>query len=153
MNTAFATLTDLQDRLEWQMSEDEQRVGEGALEDASELARAYGRDWQPEAAPRLVRTLVLRAVVRYMRNPDGYTQSRAGDETVAWDKQPDEAGSVSFTDSEQRLIAELAGRKTSIVSVPVYSYSYRSGRCRTGFAPVEIEGKPFPMFADDAGSV
>jgi len=32
----------------------------------------------------LVRTLVLRCAARYMRNPDGYVTSRAGDETLTW---------------------------------------------------------------------
>jgi len=62
--------------LDWALDEDERRLAASALEDASDLAREYGRDWTPETVPRLVRTLVLAACVRYLRNPDGYTQSR-----------------------------------------------------------------------------
>ncbi|MFE7553213.1 hypothetical protein ACFU6J_35050, partial [Streptomyces gardneri] len=52
-----------------------------------------------------------------MRNPNGYTQSRAGDETLAWsDAHGRGAGSVYFTREEIRFLEELAGRKRGIVS-------------------------------------
>ena len=79
----FATLDELKFRLPWTLDTDEERDASGALEDASDLARGYGRDWvDAPDAPRLVRTLVLKAVKRYMNNPEGITQSRAGDETL-----------------------------------------------------------------------
>ncbi|WP_234373371.1 hypothetical protein [Streptomyces sp. H-KF8] len=50
-----------------------------ALDDASDLAATYGRDWPEDTAPRLVNTLATKSAARYLRNPNGYTQSRAGD--------------------------------------------------------------------------
>ncbi|GGS24759.1 hypothetical protein GCM10010238_11130 [Streptomyces griseoviridis] len=63
------------------LDEDEARIATSALDDASDLATTYGRDWPEETAPRLVKTLVLKSAARCMRDPEGYTQSRAGDET------------------------------------------------------------------------
>ena len=64
----IATLKELIQRLDWTLDADELRIAAGALEDASDLARGYGRDWDTESAPRLVRTLVLKARKRYMNN-------------------------------------------------------------------------------------
>lgn len=91
---------------------DDLRIATGALEDASDLAATYGREWGEDTAPRFVRTLVLKSAVRYVRNPNGYTQSRAGDETLAWsDAHGRDSGSVYFTRDEIRLLEELAGHK------------------------------------------
>lgn len=73
----LATLADLDCRIDWALDHDEKRLAASALEDASDLAHGYGRDWTPDNVPRLVRVLVLAACVRYLRNRDGYTQSRS----------------------------------------------------------------------------
>lgn len=107
----YATLDDLKGRLDWELDADELRIATAALEDATDLAAHYGREWADDTAPRLVRTLVLKACMRYMTNPDGYTQSRAGDETLTWnDDQGENAGTVYFTDDEIKLLAELGAR-------------------------------------------
>ncbi|MEU9126586.1 hypothetical protein AB0D08_00460 [Kitasatospora sp. NPDC048540] len=133
---------------------DEERIAATALEDASDLAAHYGRDWPTAAsAPRLVRTLVLKAATRYLRNPDGYIQSRAGDETLAWsDAAGTDAGTVYFTAEEVRLLEGLGGRKPGLGSATVSAWGskirdqHRSG---DGWVPVEyIGGKPFPLFND-----
>lgn len=144
--TAFATLEELQNRLDWTLDEGEERVGEAALEDASDMARAYGRDWEPETAPRLIRTLVLKACTRYLKNIAGYTQSRAGDETVAWsDKAGEDMGQVYFSRDEIKLIEGLAGRRTSLMSAPVIAWRTKIG-ADDGTRPVSGGGKNFPMF-------
>jgi hypothetical protein len=144
----FAELPDLTARLDWTLDADETRIATAALEDASDLARTYGRNWFDAAsAPRMVRTLVLAACVRYMRNPDGYTQSRAGDETLAWNEVGDKAGSIYFTDAEIKVLAALAGR-SGIISVPVSAWNSRI-RDTTGYVPVSGGGDPFPMYASD----
>lgn len=121
----FATLEDLKNRLDWTLDADEERIATAALEDASDLARHYaGRDW-PDAtsAPRLVRTLVLKACKRHMDNPSGYTQSRAGDETLAWsDAAGDNAGTVHFTREEIDLLQSLGGRNTGLYSANVIAW-------------------------------
>ncbi|WJN62942.1 head-tail joining protein 1 [Streptomyces phage phiScoe25] len=148
---AYATLDDLKARLDWELDADEVRIAGGALEDASDLAAHYGRDWDEANAPRLVRTLVLKAAQRYMKNPDGYTQSRAGDETLAWnDAAGENAGTVYFSDEEIKLLRSLAGKAPGIYSAPLTAYKTKLPG-GTGYSPVDYGGDPFPMFAD--GSV
>ncbi|MGW7434718.1 hypothetical protein [Streptomyces sp. NPDC054849] len=147
---AYATLDDLKGRLDWTLDADEERIATSALEDASDLAAHYGRDWPDASAPRMVRTLVLKACKRYMSNPDGYTQSRAGDETLGWnDAAGENAGTVYFTDEETRLLASLAGRSAA----PLYSADVVAWRTvlrpvSAGLVPTE-HGKDFPLFADE----
>lgn len=146
---AYATLDELKGRLDWDLDPDELRIAAGALEDASDLAATYGRDWPEDTTPRLVKTLVLKSAARYMRNPNGYTQSRAGDETLAWsDAHGRDAGSVYFTREEIRLLEELAGRKPGISSVVVSAWG-TSCRRRKGLVPVDYGGDRFPLFGDE----
>lgn len=146
---SFASLFDLTDRLDWTLSDDETRVAEAALEDASELACLYGRPtWTKANAPRQLKTLILRSVVRYMRNPEGYIQSRAGDETVIWSDTRTPGGTFEFTADEQALIGQLAGRTKAFGSVPITAWGTNLRR-GAGFVPVEGTGKPFPLFAED----
>ncbi|UFD97949.1 head-tail adaptor Ad1 [Streptomyces phage Pablito] len=148
----FATLDELKARLDWTLDADEERIATSALEDASDLARAYaGRDWLPVAsAPRLVRTLVLKAGKRYMNNPSGYTQSRAGDETLGWnDEAGENAGTVYFTRDEQNMLAELGGRKSGLISAEVSAWNSVRRGVHAGLVPVDQPGgKGFPLFAD-----
>ncbi|MFF3017111.1 hypothetical protein [Streptomyces sp. NPDC057939] len=145
---AYATLDELKGRLDWELDEDELRIGASALEDASDLAAEYGRDWAATSAPRLVKTLVLKAAARYVRNPHGYTQSRAGDETLAWGDIGRDAGSVYFTREETRLLAELAGRRPCLTTAPIIAWgtTRRPGRAAT--VPVDYGGDPFPLYGD-----
>ncbi|MCX5236232.1 hypothetical protein OG824_13585 [Streptomyces prunicolor] len=144
----FATVDELKARLDWTLDADEERIATSALEDASDLARGYaGRDWEPPSAPRLVRTLVLKACKRYMTNPQGLTQSRAGDETLGWnDTQGENAGTVYFTHDEQRMLAQLGGRKGGLVSAQVTAWNSRIHR-HPGFVPAAGSSKAFPLFA------
>ncbi|MEU7905882.1 hypothetical protein [Actinoplanes sp. NPDC049118] len=143
----IATVSDLVERLDWQLDDDELRIAAGALEDASDLARSYGRDWDAESVPRLVRTLVLKACRRYMSNPNGYTQSRAGDETLGWnDAAGENAGTVYFTDDEQKLLRGLAGKNPALVSATISAWGPQRKR-PVGLVPVDGSGKPFPLFA------
>ncbi|WP_436739930.1 hypothetical protein [Streptomyces sp. BBFR102] len=159
----FATLDELKGRLDWTLDADEERIATASLEDASDLARAYaGRDWEPvTAAPRLVRTMVLKACKRYMNNPSGFTQSRAGDETLAWnDDAGEDAGTVYFTKDEQDMLANLGGRRAGLVSAGVTAWnsnirryrsrrSWRSGNdLPAGFVPAG-SGKDVPFFGDE----
>lgn len=145
----LATLQELTNRLDWSLDADELRIAAGALEDASDLARGYGRDWDADSAPRLVRTLVLNACRRYMNNPNGYTQSRAGDETLGFnDAAGENAGTVYFTADEQKLLKGLAGKASGLVSVPVTAWGPQRNSS-VGWVPVQGGGKPFPLFADE----
>ncbi|MFF3015825.1 hypothetical protein F0344_12445 [Streptomyces finlayi] len=147
---AFATLEDLKGRLDWTLDADEERIAENALEDASDLATHYGRDWPEATAPRMVRTLVLKACKRYMSNPDGYTQSRAGDETLAWnDSAGENAGTVYFTDEEIKLLAGLAGRRAGLYTAGVTAWQSVRRPVTAGLVPVENGWKGFPLYADE----
>ena len=146
--TSLSTLTELKGRLDWTLDADEERVAQAALDDASALACGYGRAWEPAATPRLVRMLVLKVVVRYLRNPDGYTQSRAGDESVAWnDAAGENAGSVYFTDDEIKLLRSLAGKTPTVTSVPISAWGPQR-KAPVGLVPA-LGGSPFPLFASD----
>lgn len=147
---AFAELSDLKDRLDWTLDENEERIATTALEDLSDEARFYGKPWtDPALAPRMVRKMVLAAAVRYMRNPDGYTTSRAGDETLSWNEQRDgQAGSAHFTDIEIKALRRMAGA-TGLVTVPMTHF----GKMRTqpgdaGWVSTGEGNKPFPLFRD-----
>lgn len=142
---AFATLADLQDRLDWTLSADEVRQANAALEDASNLARAHGREWDSTNFPALVRTVVLAACQRFMRNPDGYVQSRAGDEHVMWSDTHKQGGSPTFTSDEVSLLARLAGNVAAFGSAPVSAWGTRRRRHREFYVPVIGPGKPFPV--------
>ncbi|WMI34736.1 head-to-tail adaptor [Streptomyces phage Marav] len=151
----FATLEELKARLDWTLDADEERIATSALEDASDLAVHYvGRDWPDAAsAPRLVRTLVLKACKRHMNNPSGYVQSRAGDETLGWgDDQGENAGTVYFTADEQKLLAEIGGRKPGLVSAEVTAWRSQRRPVTAGLVPVAqptADSKEFPLFAEE----
>ncbi|WP_438470780.1 hypothetical protein [Streptomyces asiaticus] len=151
----FATLDELKARLDWELDADEERIATSSLEDASDLARAHaGRDWEPvTTAPRLVRTLVLKACKRYMHNPQGYTQSRAGDETLGWnDAAGNDAGTVYFTADEQRMLGELGGRRGGLVSAEVSAWGSVRRPVTVGLVPVAqptSTAKKFPLFSDE----
>ncbi|MGW3336205.1 hypothetical protein ACWDCL_01825 [Streptomyces sp. NPDC001009] len=148
---AYASIDELKGRLDWELDEDELRIAAGALDDASDLAAAYGRDWPEDTAPRLVRTLVLKSAARYLRNPNGYTQSRAGDETLMWSDIGRDAGTVYYTREEIRLLEELAGRKRGISSAVVSAWGSKARPSAGGYVPVDyVGGDPFPMFGDEA---
>ena len=153
---AYASLDELKDRLDWELDAAGQRIAESALDDATELAIEYGREWPDSAVPRLVRTLVLRAARRFVENPQGYTVSRAGDETVQWnDAAGENAGSVYFTRDEQKLLAGLAGsgRGLSSATVSAWGPQRRDPQMRgippAAYVPVQGDpNSPFPLFCD-----
>lgn len=123
MSFDIASVEELQARLDWTLDAGEQGVAEAALSDLSDDARFYGHaKWDSATAPRQVKSLVLRAAARYMRNPDGFVQSRAGDETLVWSDRGDEAATAAFTEKEQKMLAVMAGRGNGLVSVGITAW-------------------------------
>lgn len=154
MTQPLATLQGLKDRLEWTLDDGEERIAEGALEELSEDARFYGKSsWtSPDSAPRMVRNIVLKAAARWMRNPDGYITSRAGDETLGWSDQGDRAGSASFTDREIKQLRQLSGH-SNMLSVPVTAWGTELPDNEIGYVPTGNDGDPFPLYASDRYAV
>lgn len=141
----FATLDELKARLDWDLEPEEERAAQAALEDLSEWARYYGRNWTSTGAPRLVRSIVLSAAARWLRNPDGYTQSRAGDETLAWTDRGESSGSATFTKTEIESLRRLA-RPPAFGALVVSAWNSQQGRQPVGEVPAE-GGKAFPYYA------
>lgn len=150
---AFADVSDVEDRLDFTLSEAEQRMTLAALEDASVLARGYaGQNWPDHAAPKHVVTIVLNVVARYMRNPDGYTTSRAGDETVTWSDLRGKAA-LHFTDDEKEELAGYSpwGTVGGIGSIGVYAHRKGSSRLFDEYVPAAGFPSPhwFPLISRD----
>lgn len=160
----LASIEDLKERLDRELDERELKMADAALVDASELARFHGRDWtDPAATPRLVKTLILRACMRYMHNPEGYVISRAGDETLTFSDRvgSEQYGTVYFTADERRLLAELGGRTGTLSTAgasawgTVEDWERHTGDCRPGrhsklgLRPVDYGGDPFPLYVGD----
>lgn len=145
---AVASLDALALRLDWTLNADEERIANAALEDLSDEARFHGSMiWRDElSTPRMVQSIVLRAATRYMRNPDGYSQSRAGDETVIWGDQNDSAGSASFNHGEIVTLKQMGGR-LGLVSAQIEAWGTKERPA--GYVPVAGGGDPFPFFEHD----
>lgn len=147
----FATLEELQARLDFTMDETEQRLGQAALEDLSDEARHYGSHlWTgPNTSPRVIRTWVLKAAYRYMKNIEGYIQSRAGMEAVAW-PELEGMGTASFTQGEIKRIQQLA-RPVALNNSATFVYGrYDDGRHGGDIrVPVDYGGRKFPLIAKD----
>jgi len=153
----LATVDELQARLDWVLDSGEQGVAQGALDDLSDDARYHGLDtWDSDTAPRQAKSLVLRAAARFMRNPDGYTQSRAGDETLAWTDLGEQAGTAYFTAQEKTMLASLAGKNTSglysgITTAwgPMRHHSHDRRRIDPQtLVPIDGDGAPIPFLTE-----
>lgn len=146
MSEPLVTLAELAEGLEWTLSDEEERLAEATLEDLSDDARLHGSEGWVNAtvAPDAVKRLVKRVARRFLRNPDGYVTSRAGDETLTWSDTGERAGTAFFTDDERKALRAWAG-KSSLSSVPLYHSSTKT--TPDGYVPT-VGGKPFPFFAD-----
>src|SRR5699024_6508952 len=82
---SLVTLKVLPGRLDWEKDADQKDGVQDALADVTALVLYYGSTtWTENSAPPVAKMIVKAAATRYLRNPDGYDQSRAGDETVGW---------------------------------------------------------------------
>lgn len=147
----FATIEELQARLDFEMDDTERRLGQAALEDLSDEARHYGSfNWSgPNTSPRVIRTWVLKAAYRYMKNIEGYIQSRAGMETVAWPELTEVMGTASFTDKEIARIRSIA-RPAALGNAGTYVYGKGEGASISDtWVPVHYGGRHFPLIAKE----
>ena len=147
--SAYAEVDEVQARLEWTLDDGERAVAQGALDDLSDWARHYGRHWPVAKVPGLVKRLVIRAAARYMRNPDGYEQSRAGDETVIWNHAANTPGSAEFSDPEIAAIKALT-RPAGFGSIQMTAWNTDPAQVDRveGFVPSE-GSESFPLFSSN----
>lgn len=143
----LASVEELAARLPFVLDEDETREATGALEDLSIDAQVIGSSaWIDDAStPASVKNLILRAVARHMKNYEGYTVSRAGDETVQW-AETNTPGTATFSEDEKRMLKQMSGKTPFIGGVGVIAYQSANRVLK----PVPTEqGEPFPLFADN----
>lgn len=151
VETPFATVEELQARLDFEMDETEQRLATAALEDLSHEARHYGSlSWiGPNTAPPVIKTWVLKAASRYMKNIEGYVQSRAGMEQVTW-HEFEEMGTASFTEAEIRRIQNISRPPVLNVSGTFAYGRYGSSKDRQDtWVPTIPPGRKFPLIAKE----
>lgn len=147
----FATLTELEARLEWDLDDGEKRIATGALESLSDDARFYGRNWLDAAsAPAQVKNIVLKAAARFMRNPDSYTQSRAGDETLMWTDRGEASGEAELSATQIKMIRALAGNVSTLISAGTSPWGTVDPAASYKDSLVPVAGytgeKPLPYF-------
>lgn len=150
------TIEELRDRVPFVMDEDDEREALGALESLSDDARMYGKStWlSPVSTPQSVKNLIRAAAVRHMKNYDGYTQSRAGDETLMWTDRGEDAGSAYFTDREIRSLRTIArGSASSLVSGNTTAWGPMRASARNDLALAPVSGPGGPEKPIDLGAV
>lgn len=147
---ALAQLSDLEDRLEFDLEEAEQRVAQAALDDLSAEAIDLGRQWTMADVPGGVRKAVLAAATRYMRNLEGVIQSRAGDETLVYPEAiADEMGSPHFSKREVELIVSFAIGPGGFGTIPIVAWSEGPTPVSGMVRPADGSGDPIPFFAEN----
>lgn len=147
--TSLVDIDRAEKALDWDLTDAECIDLEDQAEYLSDLARQEGGQTWPTVCPSIVESTIRAALVRYMRNADGYTQSRAGDETLGWDGIGDKAGAPYFTASELKTIRTAGGRR-AFGSVLMNAWG-SSNRLRDGNVPDPDGGKPFPLFPNGDG--
>jgi len=145
---AFADVSDVEDRIDFELSEAEQRMVDSRLDDASEMAKhVSGMAWTDRNVPRVVRTIVLNAVTRYINNPDATVTSRAGDETMVF-SDLGEQGSFYFTKQETEMLKGFI-RRPSFGSITTTPWRSRDPLDETLWVSTNDEGRgdPYPWLS------
>lgn len=141
---ALATLDDVVVRLEDEPTPEVEAMIEAYLEDASDKAVMYG-SWSEADCSAAIRRFVAAAVARFIRNPDGFAQSRAGDETLAW-QDLEEIGSVYFTRSEIEYMQTLGNPRLPAFGTIQVTAHGTTPPARDTYWPTEPHGRMFPLF-------
>lgn len=145
MATALATIEELEVRSGFELDDRTKAMAVAALDDASALVREYGDPaWVTDTAPPIAKSLTLAAALRYVHNPMSVTQSRGGDETLAWDASA--ARGVYLLAEEIAVLERHAQQARGLHVAEIVAYSSSRTRQRTAQIPVEYEGKYWPMY-------
>lgn len=150
---SLVTLDDITARYDAELDEGEERMVVGVLESLSNDARYYsGQSWDsPEDAPPRVLSLIIGATIRYLRNPDGASQSRAGDETLMWEnRRSEKAGWAYFTDDEIADLKNLGGTSgKAFGTIATWSWTQGGGRRDLTIGTTPPGADPFPWVSKD----
>lgn len=147
MSDALATVQSVTKRLEEEPTPEMLVMIGEYLESASDQARYYGREWTVMDCPGPVSRLVSDAVARFMRNPDGFAQNRAAEETLGWQESPFTGRVFFYQDEIERLQRFGNPRLPKFGSIQMVAYQTRPYVDPLIRWPVDYPGgKPFPLF-------
>lgn len=146
---SLVTLEELEGRLDWELDAGEKKVAQGALDDATALVLYYGSStWTETSAPPVAKMIVKAAATRYLRNPDGYDQSRAGDETVGWGDAAQRPEVYLAPGEIDILRGTSGGGGLWSAQLQAWPGMGEGSGYTTGYVPM-ADGKPFPYYVDD----
>lgn len=147
----LTTATEVGNGLDFDLDGDLEKIAKTAIEDLSDDARFYGLStWMTQATtPTQVQRLVRRAAIRYMKNYEGFVQSRAGDETLVWSDLGEDAGSPFFTDKEKQMLSSYQMGRATLTTAGVMAWNTVPCTRPVGLVPTGIDSKPFPLFASE----
>lgn len=156
MAEPLATVDEVKARADWTLDADEIRSATDSIKSLSIQARYYSKqDWPTRAeCPDIVWDMIVSAVVRYLRNTEGASQSRAGDETLMWEnRRTEKAGVAYFVDdeiAELRLMASGSGDGyTGFGVIQTYAWNNGAGRTDLTIGTTPGHGEPFPWIAKE----
>lgn len=123
---------------------------ESGIAIASDLARYHGREWSSiTACPVPIQRIVAMAVARWIRNPDGFQQNRAGDETLGWFEGAGDPGEIYFTERDIARIERIANPQMSgFGTIQMVAYGELAPR-QDVYIPVASGGADMPWTAAD----
>ena len=120
MPASLATVEELESRLGYPLEGEDRTMAEAVLADISAIVRTYGLPWpDPATAPDVVKTVVLAASERKMRNPEGFRSEIEG--TYQYHLPAGAVTGTALTDAERRLIQHSVGLG-GVFSVPIASH-------------------------------
>ena len=146
-DSKLTTVEEVVKRLDDEMDDKLEMMIEAGIEDASDEARDFGSpSWDADNVPLKVGRMVAVAVARWIRNPGGYVQSRAGDETLNWMEDPD-GGKPHFTQDERERLAKIGTPHIpEFGSFEITAYSSMVPRDSDIRVPWGDTGTTFPLF-------
>ncbi len=114
----LATVEQLVARLGYPLTGPDLIMAEAALADASAVVRAHGLSWpDPDRAPDVVRSVVLAAAERRVRNPEGYRMEMQG--SYSYQLPASTPAGVELTTGEARMVRGAAGLGGGVFAVPI----------------------------------
>lgn len=151
---ALATVDDVAARIEEDITPALEKLIVSALEEASDLARYYGKEWESEEdAPPTVRRIVAAAAARWVRNPDGFSQNRAGDESLSWHEVKYDPGTIYLTDLEveriQRLVTPVKLPGFGSIQMQAWGGTPASDEIRVPWGNINPDFETFPLYSTD----